>query len=85
VKYFWSGFYKKADSTSLGDGGKGFTGTGKGNITSQLERSQAHGTIESGPEKADHTLLDRERNPRDFSPFQNGPSFEDENGTHIIY
>lgn len=81
---------KKADG-NYGDGGSGFTGTGKGQLTGSLEWDIYDGVKNHWDEKqqfenqTDKTLLDRERNPRDSSPFQLGPNFEDENGTHIIY
>lgn len=83
---FWTGFIKAADE----DGGKGFTGAGKGQLAGELDHDQdngiAHEPAGKEPEShASHELLDRERNPRDFSPFSLGPELEDENGSHIKY
>src|ERR1035437_2568393 len=90
---FWQGFMKRADGADggAGDGGQGFTGVGKGNIAGSLEWDEYSGTKPASDEKpdgagdgmTDKSLLDRERNPRDFSPFENGPELEDENGSHI--
>lgn len=89
---FWAGFLKAASGADggVGDGGKGFTGTGKGQTAGSLEHDYddgvAHEPAGRDPEThTDHTLLDRERNPRDFGPFNTGPELEDENGSHVRY
>lgn len=92
---FWQGFMKAADGADggMGDGGSGFTGVGKGNLIGSLEHDEYDGSKPASDEKpdgasdgmTDKSLLDRERNPRDFSPFNNGPELEDENGSHIRY
>jgi len=88
---FWRGFFKQADDGGMGDGaGSGFTGEGKGNILGSLEWDVYDGVKSKWDGKddenvTDKTLLDRERNPRDFSPFSTGPALEDENGTKIVY
>lgn len=77
-RFFWQGFFKQAD------------GVGKGQLANELDHDSDNGLVRepggSEPEThTDHTLLDRERNPRDFGPFNLGPTLEDENGTKIIY
>jgi hypothetical protein len=74
---FWEGFFKQAD-VGAGDGGGGFTGTGKGQINSQPQQNEVAGTIDSGDTKVDHSMRDRERDARDYSPFKLGPEFTDE-------
>lgn len=76
---FWSGFQKRADA-GFGDGGSGFTGTGKGVIAVGGEPDQKQGPVSRSspggdPTMTEMTLRDGERGPRDFSPFSNGPEF----------
>lgn len=86
-KAFWVGFYKKANpegDQGAGDGGHGFTGTGKGNINFQTTQNEVAGTIATEP-KVDKTLLDRERNPEDFSPWDYMPRGLEDEISHIKY
>lgn len=91
MKNFWLGFYKKADATSGLTGGTGFTGTGKGSISGQLERDQYEGTESSfgvgdgNDTRTDKGLLDRERGPRSFEIGDQGPEFQAESNPHIKY
>ena len=96
---FWEGFTKRAAGGEYGDGGQGFTGAGKKQLAGQLDdpgnKGQGpvgisggsdHGTSDGETLKTDKTLLDRERNPGDFSIFSaGGPPMEDENGTKVVY
>jgi hypothetical protein len=88
VRPFWDGFYKRAEAL---DAGGGFTGVGKGVLVGQLTYSgPLSGNVsQSGPSedsvKTDHTLLDRERNPRDFGIGDSGPEFQAESNPHIRY
>lgn len=92
MKDFWKGFQKRAEGADggMGDGGGMFAGVGKGQLAGQLEWDKYDGDKSKWDEKndetqTDKTLLDRERNPRDFSPFSLGPTLEDENGSKTIY
>lgn len=74
------------------DGGGGFfAGIGKGNLAhnSNPERIDsaegAYGRAEGEDTRTDKTLLDRERNPRDYSPHHLGPELQDESNPHIRY
>jgi hypothetical protein len=91
-KSFWTGFYKKAGGDSAGlTGGSGFSGVGKGNVAGRLEFDGPFdgniGALGSSTEdtRTDKALLDRERNPRDFSPFETGPNLVSESNPHIVY
>ena len=76
---FWDGFYKRADAST---GGSGFSGVGKGNLpTGTAEQGALTGPASGGDSQnsglTDKTLLDRTRNPKDFSirePGEDGPS-----------
>lgn len=82
---FWSGFYKRAD---VGMGG-GFTGTGKGNLpTGNAEQGQIQGNATGGDgedTRTDKTLLDRQRNPKDFSIFEQGQDGPADANPHITF
>lgn len=80
---FWVGFFKQADAPA-GDGGKGFTGTGKGSYHSQKQQNELMTTVNTGVMDGKE-LLDRERNPKSFSPFETGEVAESEDGSHVIY
>lgn len=85
---FWSGFYKKAD---VGLGGTGFTGVGKGNLpTGYAETGQLQGNVGSGngaveDSRTDKTLLDRQRNPKDFGIGNYGEDAPADSNPHIFY
>jgi hypothetical protein len=76
---FWYGFYKRADAST---GGSGFSGVGKGNLpTGNAEQGKLTGYVQGGDAQdsglTDKTLLDRQRNPKDFSirePGEDQPS-----------
>ena len=88
MRYFWSGFYKKAEAGTA----SGFSGTGKGNLPTgygmQGQQEGPVGAYNSGgadDTKTDHTLLDRQRNPKDYSLFHHGQDEPAESNPHIIY
>lgn len=80
---FWHGFKKRAEALT---GGQGFTGAGKGVIGPSGNAVQ-EGNVSDGAAApmTDKTLLDRERNPRDFGTGIEGPQFRDESNPFIIY
>lgn len=85
TKFFWSGFYKRAEA---GTGGSGFSGVGKANLpTGYAEQGNLIGTCsyDSSDTKTDKTLLDRQRNPKDFAPARYGQDERAESNPHIIY
>lgn len=85
---FWTGFNKRADA---GLGGSGFSGVGKGNLpTGNAEQGQQQGNVNalgsSGEDtRTDKTLLDRQRNPKDFMINRYGEDAPAESNPHIIY
>lgn len=84
MRYFWEGFYKKADA---GTGGSGHSGGGKGNLpTGYAEQGQLSGTATSAEDtRTDKTLLDRQRGPKDFAPGTYGVDMPSDVNPHIIY
>lgn len=91
MRGFWAGFQKRAEALT---GGGGFTGTGKGSIYGEYEFDGplAGGTTESVQDKdkqpqTDKTLLDRERNPKDFAigVGNEGPVFQADSNPHLLY
>lgn len=82
-KAFWAGFEKRAEALT---GGQGFTGVGKGVIGPSANAVQ-EGRVGNGDAApmTEKTLLDRERNPRDFGIGIEGPQFRDESNPFIIY
>ncbi len=86
MKIFWSGFHKRADAST--GGGGFFSGIGKGNLpTGYAEQGQLTGPIPAGPDSGmtDKMLLDRQRNPKDFSVRELGEDAPSEAVPHIIY
>jgi hypothetical protein len=83
-KAFWAGFNKKADALT---GGGGHTGAGKGNLGTSEEYPERQGPVNAGDSapQTDKTLLDRERNPRDYNIYELGPELRDESNPHIRY
>lgn len=83
---FWTGF-EKAAQDGFGDGGSGFTGTGKGSLgTSNEGRPTAQGNVsddELAPQ-ATKEFRDRERGPKEYGIFDMGQDIEDENIPHIL-
>lgn len=85
---FWNGFLKRADA---GLGGSGFSGVGKGNLpTGYSESGGQQGDIgssnSSGEDtRTDKTLIDRQRNPKDFCFGHWGEDMPAESNPHIIY
>lgn len=84
IETFWRGFYKRADATI---GGEGFTGAGKGNLpTGYAEQGRMSGTVSGGEDtKTDKTLLDTQRNPRDFGFGQHTETGPADVNPHIRY
>lgn len=88
MKNFWEGFLKKADA---GTAGSGFTGTGKGNLpTGYALQGQQEGPVNAygssiEDTRTDKTLLDRQRNPKDFCMFRHGEDGPAEANPHIFY
>lgn len=82
---FWEGFNKRAEASTGGF----FGGVGKGNLptgtseTGQLEGVASGNAYDSG--LTDKTLLDRQRNPKDFSIHEPGEDQPSEVIPHIIY
>ncbi len=84
---FWKVFSKVAE---FGDGGSGFTGTGKGSISGSLDYVEKDGPVHRSRPGGDDTqvikeIRDRVRGPREFSPFATGDVLEDESIPHIKY
>ena len=81
---FWLGFNKQADS--FGDGGSGFSGTGKGSLGSSNEgRPTAQGPVEPGDgTMVDRSMRDRVRGPKDWSLTSMGEDLADDTNPHII-
>jgi len=81
---FWEGFHKRADATI---GGEGFTGAGKGNLpTGYAEQGSMSGNATGGEDtRTDKTLLDRQRNPKDFGIGNYGEDGPAETNPHIRY
>jgi hypothetical protein len=89
VKSFWCGFIKRAEAFT---GGGGFSSSGKGSIYGEYEFDGplASSTNVSGENPrnqlmTDKTLLDRERNPRDFGVGNQGPVFQADSNPHLLY
>lgn len=85
-KHFWGGFHKRAQA---GDGGSGFSGTGKGALGSGNEgRDTAQGLVSqmgTGDDTmVDRSMRDRERGPKDWSPLDMGQDLANETNPHII-
>lgn len=80
---FWCGFNKCAD-TSAGDGGKGFVGTGEGAVNDQRQQNESMVTVDTDVSDG-KMLLDKDRNPKSFSPFEIGVDMESEDGSHVLY
>lgn len=75
---FWHGFYKAA---TIEGQGKGFSATGEGSFGIPKGESvvpRREGKVESTT--TDKTLLDRERNPRDYAHGEHGPEFTTPDG-----
>ena len=85
--YFWDGFYKRADGAASTGGG--FSGAGKGNLpTGYSEQGGLTGSASGNPYESgltDKTLLDRQRNPKDFSVRELGEDQPSEVVPQIIY
>jgi len=83
---FWEGFIKRAEA---GTGGSGHSGIGKGNLpTGYSEQGGMMGnSTQSGAEdtRTDKTLLDRQRNPKDFAVGRHGQDEPADSNPHIIY
>jgi hypothetical protein len=81
---FWTGFYKRAEALT---GGEGFSGAGKGNLpTGYSEQGRLSGTASGGEDtKTDKTLLDRQRNPKDFGVGNHGEDGPADTNPHIVY
>jgi hypothetical protein len=84
---FWDGFCKRADAST---GGGGFSGVGKGNLpTGYAEQGKLMGSATGGDAQdsglTDKTLLDRQRNPKDFSIRELGEDQPSEVIPQIIY
>lgn len=63
-----------------------FAGVGKGNIRASLDYDELSGYNVGGDDlKTDKTLLDRERNPKDFAIGHYGPEFTDDSNPHVRY
>lgn len=89
MKSFWAGFIKRAEATT---GGGGFSSSGKGSIYGEYEFDGplSGNTQESVGDKGsqpmtDKTLLDRERNPKDFGLGLEGPVFQSDSNPHLFY
>jgi hypothetical protein len=89
VKHFWAGFTKKAEALT---GGGGFSATGKNSIYGEYEFDGplSGGTTDTDGDKGkepmvDKTLLDRERNPKDFGLGLEGPVFQADSNPHLLY
>lgn len=90
LKVFIQGFEKRAD---LLGGGKGFTGSGKGNLSlgkyenpTSVEgpRGAFSGQDDVSPRNSKE-VYDRVGNPRSHSIFDNGPIIVDDSNPHILY
>ena len=83
---FWRGFYKRADAAT---GGSGFSGAGKGNLpTGYGEQGAMTGPASGNAYDSgltDKTLLDRQRNPKDFSIKEPGEDQPSEVIPQLIY
>jgi hypothetical protein len=83
---FWEGFHKRADA---GTAGSGFSGAGKGNLpTGYGEQGGLTGPAAGGGSDSgltDKTLLDRQRNPKDFSIREPGEDQPSEVIPQLIY
>lgn len=83
---FWRGFYKRADAAT---GGSGFSGAGKGNLpTGYAEQGNLTGPASGNAYDSgltDKTLLDRQRNPKDFSIREPGEDQPSEVIPQLIY
>lgn len=73
-------------------GGGGFSGVGKGSLYGEFDFAgpMAGSTQDSGGDPVnqtgtDKTLLDRERNPRDFGIGDQGPVFQADSNPHLLY
>lgn len=88
MSYFWTGFLKRAEA---GTAGSGFSGTGKGNLPTgygmQGQQEGPVGAYGSSVEdtRTDKQLLDRQRNPKDYSLFSHGQDGPADANPHIIY
>ena len=84
---FWHGFQKRADAST--GGGGFFSGIGKGNLpTGTAEQGNLMGTASGNPYESgltDKTLLDRQRNPKDFSIREPGEDQPSEVIPQLIY
>lgn len=79
---FWQGFFKQAEAGTA----SGFTGVGKGNLpTGNAEQGQLQGTLDTKDTLVDKTLLDRQRNPKDFCIGNYGEDGPADSNQHIIY
>lgn len=89
MKSFWAGFFKKAEALT---GGGGLGPTGKGSLYGEYEFDGPfemstrlnHGDPDAQP-MTDKTLLDRERNPKDFGLGVEGPVFQSDSNPHLFY
>jgi len=80
---FWDGFHKQAWLTT--GAGKGILERAGRESSRDAEEGVADADGNSAAEDATQ-LLDRERNPRSFKPFDPGlPDFEQEDGSHVKY
>lgn len=89
MRSFWVGFEKRASALT---GGGGFTGTGKGSLLGEYDFDGPYSTstnVSDGDKDkqpmTDHTLIDRERNPKDFGIGQEGPTFQADSNPHLYY
>lgn len=81
---FWVGFQKRAEALT---GGSGHTGAGKGNLpTGYAEQGAMSGTATGSEDtRTDKTLLDRQRNPKDFGVGRHGEDSPSDSNPHLIY
>lgn len=89
MKNFWAGFTKRAEALT---GGGGFSATGKNSIYGEYEFdgpfSVSTNITDGDKDKqpmTDKTLIDRERNPKDFSIGAEGPVFQADSNPHLLY
>lgn len=89
MKNFWAGFFKKAEALT---GGGGLGPTGKGSLLGGYEfdgpfdmKTNISGENPKDQPTTDKTLLDRERNPKDFGLGVEGPVFQADSNPHLFY
>ena len=85
---FVRGFVKLAlgaltGGSNMSGAGKNLNNTGESPLREGTQ--QSHGRADGEDTRTDKTLLDRERNPRDFSPWDEGPVLRDRSNPHVEY